>query len=152
MALASLLSPQLVFGDLTGSDPPTVLRSLADRLAAAVPSLDSAERLYKKLWEREQLGSTGIGAGVAIPHCKMEGIDEPVLAVGRLEEPIDYGAVDGEPVAVFFVVVSPEASPARHLQVLATISRWAKADDHVAKIRRAPGVQAILELLAQDGV
>jgi PTS system nitrogen regulatory IIA component len=150
MGLASLIGPDLIFPYLGGSDRPTVLRDLAERVAAA-GRVDDADRLYGKLWEREQLGSTGIGSGVAVPHCKMKGIDRPVMAVGVTPKAIDFGAVDGKPVAVFFLVVSPEDEPAEHLRALAEISRWARADRHVERLRKADGADAIFELLRREG-
>jgi mannitol/fructose-specific phosphotransferase system IIA component (Ntr-type) len=84
------------------------------------------EQLFQKLWEREQLGSTGIGGGVAIPHCKLAGLAAGVVAVGTVPEGIDFGAVDGRPVYLFFLVISPASAPGEHLQVLAAISRWIK--------------------------
>lgn len=150
MSLASLIGPELIFPDLGGSDRPTVLRNLAERVAEA-GRVDDADRLYHKLWEREQLGSTGIGSGVAVPHCKMKGIDRPVMAVGVAPKAIDFGAVDDKPVAVFFLLVSPEDAPAEHLRALSEISRWARADRHVDKIRKAGGADAIFELLRLEG-
>jgi len=150
MGLATLIGPDLIFPELGGSDRPTVLRNLAERVAGA-GRVDDADRLYQKLWEREQLGSTGIGTGVAVPHCKMKGIDRPVMAVGVTPKAIDFGAVDGKPVAVFFLVVSPEDEPAAHLRALAEISRWARADRHVERIRKARSADAIFELLRREG-
>lgn len=149
MTLASLLGPELIFPDLGGSDPPTVLRHLADRLAEA-DRIDDPDRLYRKLWEREQLGSTGIGNGVAVPHCKMKRLDRSLLAVGRVHQAIDFGAVDDRKVGVFFVLVSPEDQPAEHLRALAEISRWAKDSKRVARLRKAPDADAIFELLRQE--
>lgn len=150
MGLATLIGPELIFPELGGSDRPTVLRDLAERVVEA-GRVDDADRLYQKLWEREQLGSTGVGSGVAVPHCKMKGIDRPVMAVGVTPKAIDFGAVDGKPVAVFFLLVSPEDEPAEHLRALAEISRWARADRHVERIRKARSADEILELLRREG-
>jgi PTS system nitrogen regulatory IIA component len=150
MGLAALIEPERVFPRLSGSDRPTALRGLADELARLGVVRD-AEALFDKLWEREQLGSTGIGAGVAIPHCKLKGLERPVLAIGVLPEGIEYAAVDGMPVRVLFLLVSPNDSPAEHLQALAAISRWIKADRHVDKVLAATGRDEIYELLHREG-
>lgn len=150
MGLATLIGPELIFPELTGGDRSSVLRDLAARVAAAGRVAD-ADKLYQKLWEREQLGSTGIGAGVAVPHCKMKGIDRAVTAVGVTPKAIDFGAVDGKPVAVFFLVVSPEDEPAEHLRALAEIARWARADRHVERLRKAESADAIFDLLRREG-
>lgn len=149
MGLASLLDPELIFPDLEGSDPRAVLRDLARRIAENGPVRD-AETLYEKLWEREQLGSTAIGSGVAIPHCKMKGLERAVMAVGRLPGGLDFGAADGKPVEVLFVLVSPQSSPAEHLQALAAISRWVKADHHVQRVARAHDRDEIVTLLREE--
>ena len=107
MELAGLTDPHLVFADLLCIDRSTLLRELADRIVRT-GSFDNADDLYQKLWEREQLGSTGIGDGVAVPHCKMPGLDRVVVAVARLRRGIEFEAVDQKPVRLFFLVVSPE--------------------------------------------
>jgi len=150
MRLDSLTRPELIYSSLPGQDRDSVLRVFARRLAdnGLIPE---SEALYDKLVEREQLGSTGIGSGVAIPHCKLKGLSAPLLSIGVVDRPgVDFGAVDGKPVRVFFLVVSPTEAPAEHLQVLAAISRWVKADEHVASLLGARGPEEIYELLRQE--
>src|SRR5258708_9009273 len=125
-----LTRPELIFSDLPATGSRGVLRSLAERVAATGLVRD-AGALYRALLEREQLGSTGIGRGVAIPHCKLKGLEQGVLAVGIARPPVEFGAAHGHPVALFFLVLSPDDSPAQHLQTLARISRWLRADRHV---------------------
>jgi len=148
--LGSLTHPQLVFPDLPARDVAGVLRAFADRVSELGYSPD-ADRLFEKLEEREQLGSTGIGSGVAIPHCKMKGLERAILAVGVTRRPVDFGAVDGQPVRLFFLVVSPNDAPAVHLQVLSAISKWVKADHHVERILALDGREAIFQLLQGEG-
>jgi PTS system nitrogen regulatory IIA component len=150
MGLATLLGPERIFPRLTGADRPAALRHLAGEIARQGFVRD-AELLYEKLWEREQLGSTGIGAGVAIPHCKMKGLERPIMAIGLAPDGIDFGAVDGAPVRVVFLLVSPAEAPAEHLQALAAISRWVKADRHVEKILAANSREEIWTLLQREG-
>jgi fructose-specific phosphotransferase system IIA component len=150
MNLGSLTDPQLIFPDLPGEDVEGVLRAFAERLAERGLVAD-AEALYDKLQEREELGSTGIGSGVAIPHCKMKGLERAILAVGRKQRPVDFGSVDGKPVRLFFLVVSPHNAPAVHLQVLASISRWVKADRHVERTVAMDDRHEIFEFLQREG-
>ncbi len=150
MQLTSLTRPELVFPQLPSSDRSSLLRNLAARIAER-GLVDDADRLYEKLWEREQLGSTGIGSGVAIPHCKMDGLDRVVLAIGLVPKAIDFGAVDGLPVRLFFLVISPNDSPAAHLQCLAAISKWVKAEQHVRDMLELDDPQAIYQLLQEEG-
>lgn len=148
MALGSLTRPDLIFPDLPAADRPQVLRALAER-AAARGLVRNGEELFQKLWEREQLGSTGIGAGIAIPHCKLKGLKHGVVAVGMVPQGIDFAAADGQPVRVFFLVVSPAESPAEHLQILAAISRWIKADDHAGKLLALHDPAPVYDLLCE---
>ncbi len=149
LRLASLTRPELIFPDLPGQDRAAVLRALAGRIAK-LGLVRDADDLFHKLWEREQLGSTGIGSGIAIPHCKLPGLSEGVVAIGMVPEGVDFGAADGQPVRLLFVVLSPSASPGEHLQVLATISRWVKAGraDQILELREP---EAVIQLLEQEG-
>lgn len=147
--LGELTEPGLVFPDVGGTDASSALRDLAERLHER-GVVDDPEHLYQKLWEREQLGSTGIGGGVAIPHCKLSGLDDVVVAVGISRSGIDFGAVDDLPVRLFFLVVSPMKAPAAHLQSLASISKWVKADAHVERILSLDDPHEIHELIRDE--
>ncbi len=145
MRLASLTRPELIFPDLLAQDRASALRELAGRIARAGVVRD-ADDLFQKLWEREQLGSTGIGSAVAIPHCKLPGLSHGVVAIGMVPGGVDFGAADGQPVKLLFVVLSPSASPGEHLQVLATISRWIKGHaDRLLELRDPAAVVDLLE-------
>ncbi len=146
MHLGALIRPGLIFVELPGSDRSTVLKALADSLAAR-EILSDPEGLYERLLEREELGSTGIGGGVAIPHCKVKGLDEVVVAIGTTQRAIEYAAEDGQPVRLFFLVISPEDEPAAHLQVLSAISRWVKDKEGVEKILEQEDSDQIYQLL-----
>ena len=106
--------------------------------------------LYERLWEREKLGSTGIGAGVAVPHCKMARLERVVVAVARLRDGVEFDAIDQQPVRLVFLVVSPDDQPAAHLQCLATISKWIKVADHVEQILRLEDPAAICAMLREE--
>jgi len=146
--LETLTDPHLIFPGLTAQDAQGVLRELAERLAQTGVVSDS-EALFERLWEREQLGSTAIGRGIAIPHCKLDGLAHVVLAVGLAPDGVDFGAADAQPVRLFFVVVSPSRSPAEHLQSLAAISRWVKTDGRVERLLGLQKPDEILELLRE---
>jgi fructose-specific phosphotransferase system IIA component len=150
VGLGSLTRPELILSDLTAKDPAEVLRAFADRLAQAGVARD-ADDLFRRLREREQLSSTGIGSGIAIPHCKAPGLKQAVLAVGVAPQGVDFGAADGQPVRLFFVVISPESSPAEHLRVLASISRWLKTGHHAEKLLALRDPQEIQRFLDEEG-
>ena len=149
MGLGSLTRPELIFPDLPAADRPEVLHAFADRLAATGLVRSGAE-LYQRLWEREQLGSTGIGSGIAIPHCKLQGLARGIVAVGMVPGGVDFGAADGQPVKVLFLVVSPSGSPAEHLQILAAISRWVRADHHAERILALDDAEQVYDLLRDE--
>lgn len=146
MRLGELTRPDLIFPDLPATDRAEVLRALAGRVAEQ-GLVKNGEDLFQKLWEREQLGSTGIGGGIAIPHCKLPGLAHGVVAVGLVPAGVDFGAADGKPVQVLFLVVSPSGSPAEHLQILAALSRWVRAEGHAEKILALRDPAAVYDLL-----
>lgn len=154
--LGSLTRPELIFPDLPAKDRDGILRAFADRIAGLGLVKDAGE-LFRRLTEREQLGSTGIGSGIAIPHAKVPDLRHGVVAVGLAPNApagVDWGAADGGPVRLFFLVLSPSASPAEHLQVLATISRWIKAGGIADRAERILGLhdaQSIHQFLQQEG-
>ena len=150
MGLGALTRPELIFPDLPATDREGLLRALAGRVAAE-RLVKSGEELFQKLWEREQLGSTGIGQGVAIPHCKLKGLARGVVAIGLVPAGVEFGAADGQPVKVFFLVVSPAESPAEHLQILAAISRWIRVDHHAARLLALHDPAAVYDLLRDEG-
>ena len=150
MALEKLTRSDLIFRDVEADDIKDLLRFIATRMGER-GVVDDPEHLYRRLWEREQLGSTGVGSGVAIPHCKMSGVAGVVLAVATVPEGIDFGAVDGQPVHLVFVIVSPSKSTTEHLQSLAEVSKWVKSDRRVERVLRLETSEELYELLAEEG-
>lgn len=149
MTLSSLVSPDLTFSRISAADRDGVLRALADRVAAAGAVRD-AEGLFLELRRREELGSTGIGGGVAIPHCKLKGLSGVTVAVATTEDGVEFAANDDAPVRLFFMVASPSEGPNLHLQALAQISRWIKDSGNVEKVLAAQSPEEISNLLNSD--
>jgi len=144
--LQGLLDPRYVFDDLRGETMEDVLGEMARRLAAAGVVRDVAE-LTRRLIDREKLGCTGLGAGVAIPHCKSRDVQDIVLAVGVTPQGVDFHAPDGRPVTLIFLILSPADQPAAHLQTLARISRLLRAPGISESLRRATTREEFLEAL-----
>ena len=144
MAQLFLLEPDAV-ATLRVTDKSQVLGALADRFAA-VYGLDRGEVL-DRIEERERLGSTGFGRGVASPHARIAGVNEPVAAFLRLEAPVAFEAADGMPVALVFGLLSPEQGGASHLQALAAISRMMRDERMRANLEAAPDAEALFGLL-----
>jgi PTS system nitrogen regulatory IIA component len=120
-----LTSEALVAPDLAGADKTAVLRELAQHLAASHASIEP-DRLVEVLWERERLGSTAIGDGIAIPHGKLAGLTGVIGAFGRHPAGVDFESLDGSPTHLFFLLVAPEDSVGQHLKALARVSRLLK--------------------------
>lgn len=122
-----------------------ILDTLADCFAA-VYRLDLAS-VQERIEERESLGSTGFGRGVAIPHARLDGLARPVAAFLRLEEPVDFDSADGMPVDCVFGLLSPEQAGAVHLQALAAISRLMRDDRMHQRLSSAPDADALYAVL-----
>lgn len=122
-----------------------ILGELAECFAT-VYALDPTEVL-ERIEEREKLGSTGFGRGVAIPHARIVGLARPVAAIFRLEEPVDFDSADGMPVDVVFGLLSPEQAGATHLQALAAISRLMRDERMHERLVAATDSDALYALL-----
>lgn len=127
--LGPLIPRAKVVDGIPAADKAEALRALAEAVVADGDVPVDAGTLFCALCERERLGSTGLGDGLAIPHCRVPGLDGMRLLVGRLAEPVAFDARDGKPVGLFFVVVAPDAAHGDHLKVLSGISRLCRDPD-----------------------
>lgn len=125
MNISDNLAKDLVIYELESSDKSGVLKEMVSTLNAAGIEVD-AEKALKVLNDREKLGTTGIGDGIAIPHGKLEGLEKIVVVVGRSGEGIDFESLDLQPCRIFFMVLAPEKGAGAHLKILAQISRQLK--------------------------
>jgi len=142
MKIREAVSPDRVFLGLRASEAKQAIEAMAGRVADAA-DLDAAT-VAAALSERESLGSTSVGNGFAIPHCKLDDLDEIVVALVRFEEGVDFGGnQDAEPVSFFFVVLSPPDRPAEHLQVLSQIARVLKNRELRAELLTAGDGDAV---------
>jgi len=125
MRLVEILPEALVNPALHGNTKDAVLRELAGALAAVHPEVN-AEQLLAVLWDRERLGSTALGGGIAIPHGKLPGLGGVLAAFGRHPLGVDFDSLDGKPSHIFFLLVAPDNSVGLHLKALARVSRLLK--------------------------
>jgi len=125
MRLSEILDEDNIIPDLKATDKKGVLEELAEPIVSHEPSVDKSS-LVRVLMERERLGSTGIGDGVAIPHGKFGGISQPVISFGRSKKGLDFESMDGQPAFLFFLLVAPENSASVHLKALAKIAKILK--------------------------
>jgi PTS system nitrogen regulatory IIA component len=125
MKISELLNPKLILTDLRAGSKNQALEEMVACLAANRQGIDAKE-LYTVLIEREKLGSTGIGNGIAIPHGKLEGLDAICLVFARSRSGIQFDSLDGKPVHLIFLLVAPFNSAGVHLKALARLSRLLK--------------------------
>lgn len=144
--LGDLLSQGAVEAGLTLPGKKALFQQLG-HLAATEYGLDAVE-VAERLTERERLGSTGFGNGVAIPHGRIEGLSHIVGLFIQLAQPIDFSAVDDMPVDIIFCLLSPPDAGAEHLKGLARVSRWLRDPGFVAKLRGAASNDAVIALFA----
>ncbi|BAF86342.1 PTS IIA-like nitrogen-regulatory protein [Azorhizobium caulinodans ORS 571] len=145
MPLADLVAREAVFPSLRASSKKQALQELAQH-AATLLGRDARE-IFETLLQRERLGSTGVGNGIAIPHGKLPKLDKLFGAFARLEKPIDFEALDGEPVDLVFLLLAPEAAGADHLKSLARIARMLRdpaTADKLRGTREAADIYALL--------
>jgi PTS system nitrogen regulatory IIA component len=146
--IADLLAgPDAVLACVKASSKKALLAELACR-AAALYKLDE-RRLFDRLLERERLGSTGIGGGIAIPHGRMGGLDKPVGVFARLGHPVDFDSIDERPVDTVFLLLAPEGAGADHLKALARVSRLLRDRGLVEKLRATESADALYALLVE---
>jgi nitrogen PTS system EIIA component len=139
MKLPEIIEENNVIPELRAKDKKGVLEELAEAISRHEPSIDKGT-LVKVLVERERLGSTGIGDGVAIPHGKMNGVSRPIISFGRSKQGLDFDSMDGQPAHLFFLLIAPEDSSSVHLQVLAKIAKILKNRDFRKKLME-PGTK-----------
>ncbi|MBN9086983.1 MAG: PTS IIA-like nitrogen regulatory protein PtsN [Reyranella sp.] len=148
MEIADLLSgPDAVLACVKASGKKALLAELAAK-AAQLYKLDE-RRLFDRLLERERLGSTGIGGGIAIPHGRMPSLSKPVGVFARLAHPVDFDSIDERPVDTVFLLLAPEGAGADHLKALARVSRLLRDRGLVEKLRATESADALYALLIE---
>lgn len=144
---SDLLVPAMVVEGVTVAGKKPVLANLAG-IAAAELGLDP-RRIAERLAEREKLGSTGFGGGIAIPHARLDGLTRVVGLFAKMATPVDFDAVDELPVDLLFVLLSPPDAGVEHLKALARVSRALRDKEFVAKLRGSGSPDALYALLTE---
>jgi PTS system nitrogen regulatory IIA component len=134
MEISDFLSPEHSISGIQIADKATLLKELCARAAVAL-NLD-ADTILSAIHKREQLGSTGVGAGIAIPHARIEGVQRPFGMLASLAKPIDYGAVDDRRVDVVFMLLLPRAAADNQLNTLAIVARKLRNPAVLARLRK----------------
>jgi PTS system nitrogen regulatory IIA component len=148
MKLTDIIQTKSILTDLKSRDKKAVIQELA------VPAADilkvSLPEVMRVLLERERLGSTGIGGGIAIPHGKLKGIDSPILGLGISRNGVDFESIDGQPARLFFLLITPEQAAGIHLQVLSQIARFLKNEAFKNSLMNAHGPEEILAVIRTE--
>lgn len=148
MNLGDLISPDDILPALRSNSKKQLLQELSDRASAKTGI--AARQIFDTLLQRERLGSTGAGNGIAIPHGKLSSLKRITGLFARLERPVDFEAIDDMPVDIVFLLLAPEGAGADHLKALARIARVLRHPEVVEKLRETSDATAIYALLTDN--
>ncbi|OQX62749.1 MAG: PTS fructose transporter subunit IIA [Desulfococcus sp. 4484_241] len=147
MKLLDVLRKETVLVNMEAQDKKGVLEELT-MPAAKISNIDHS-KLVRMLMERERLGTTGIGGGIGIPHGKLKELDTVILCVGLSKKGVDFDAMDGKPVHIFFLLFTPEGSTELHLMLLSKISKLLKNEIFKQRLLEAQDADAVLEVIEE---
>lgn len=147
MQIADLLSPEGVLSSLKVKEKKLLLQQLADK-SSHLAQVDE-RRIFETLVERERLGTTGVGQGIAIPHGRLAEVKKIVGIFAKLETPLEYEAVDNQPVDLVFMLLAPEGAGADHLKALARVSRLLRNQAACEKLRKATSAEELYAILTE---
>lgn len=148
MQITDMFEKDYIIEELKATSKRAVLAELSEIFIRDQKGL-APGAMVEVLLEREKLGSTGIGDGIAIPHGKLKGLDRLVISFGRSRQGIDFDAIDGKPVHIFFLLMAPESSTGQHLKALAKISRMLKDPDFRNGLLEAKSAEEIYRKIAE---
>lgn len=148
MEISDLIIPESVIGDLRVTSKKQALQELAEVASAVAGQHERA--IFDVLMERERLGTTGVGNGIAIPHGKLPSIDKLYGVFARLETAVDFQAIDDQPVDLVFLLLAPESAGADHLKALARVSRLLRDKGTCEKLRGTDSADALFALLTDS--
>jgi nitrogen PTS system EIIA component len=147
MQIIDMFKKEYIIEELKAKSKRAVLAELSE-IFTHYQSGIQGEAMVEVLLDREKLGSTGIGDGIAIPHGKLKGLDNLVISFGRSREGIDFDSIDGKPVHIFFLLMAPESSTGQHLKALAKISRMLKDQEFRSGLMSAKNTEELYRRIA----
>lgn len=148
MKIADVLTPALAVCQLTGGSKKRVLENISQLISSQLESAqDQTETVFNNFLARERLGSTGIGTGVAVPHCRTKGVKKIYGCLAKLEAPVDFDAVDDLPVDLVFALVVPEEKNEEHLSTLARIAQIMQTDSSRQMLRNCKSNQELFDTI-----
>ena len=149
MKLTDILVRDACLVDMHGDTKPTILAELADSLAGAVPALGRGE-LREMLVEREKLGTTAMGDGIAIPHARIESLDRVLAVFGLSRAGVDFDSLDGKPTHLFFLLVAPGREGSAHLLLLARLSRLLGTEAFRSRLRNVQSTDELFRAIEEE--
>ena len=149
MEIVDVLKKESVISNLAAKTKPEVIQELAEQVVLIYPVLNK-DNLVSVLIEREKLCSTAVDEGVAIPHGKISGLSNIIVAFGRSKDGIDFESLDGNPTQLFILLLAPENSSGVHLKLLARISRIFKNPDFRSRLIKSDSQEQIYEIIIEE--
>ena len=148
MKILDVLHPDAILADLKSQDKKSVLEELVEPISI-ITGMEHHE-LVRVLMDREQLGSTGIGEGIGIPHGKVKGLESMIIGFGLSKRGVEFDSIDNKPTNLFFTLITPDQSTGLHLKLLARISRLLKNDSFRDSLLNASSQEEILNLIKEQ--
>jgi len=149
MNLFTMLDEKTVLSNLKSENKKQVINELIDTLRWKLDA-DTVESIRESVFERERIMSTGVGKGLAIPHCKTTSVDQNYAALARLESPLDFNSIDNEPVQIIFLLVGPNSNHSQHIKLLSRISRLMNSASFHDKILNSQTSEVIIEAFQEE--
>jgi PTS system nitrogen regulatory IIA component len=150
MKLLEFLVPEAITVDLKATDKEGVIREIVGRLRdARALAANDCESVIKAILSREELGSTGIGRGVAVPHTRHPSVDKLVACIATSKKGVDFASLDDQPAFVFFLLISPPNQPGPHLRALDNAARYMRDDNFVDSLRAANSSENVITLIQE---
>ena len=146
MLLKDYINEDLIFANLKPDDKLSLLKMLVEKTVARIPVIDDVE-LLRKLTEREEEVSTGIGHGVAVPHTTIDGLDKAICLIAQIPEGVEFASIDGTSVHCVFLLLSPPGKIGTHIKLLARIARLVRNKEFIRDISLAESSKKIFELV-----
>jgi PTS system nitrogen regulatory IIA component len=148
-SIRDILPREMIEPELVSEEKAQVIEELVRILKKENPSLDRTA-VVRRVLERERLGSTGIGHGIAIPHCKLENLKNLMCCFGRSRMGVEFQSADNAPATIFFLIVAPENAAGEHLRALARISRMCQKEEFRRRVMEAPTADEIYQAMLDE--
>jgi PTS system nitrogen regulatory IIA component len=149
LTIDNILAPELTLCRVQASSKKRVLETIAEQIHHLDETLNDAD-IFNNLVSRERLGSTGIGQGIAIPHCRVEGLDRVIGVLMTLEEPVDFDAIDNQPVDLVFALIVPKEATSEHLELLSQLAEKFNDAGFCQKLRQCDQPGGLYQGMTSD--